>query len=314
MAPQDRTGEYHARLLLDWLSERFGAPFGPAVATGDAFIATEGKHRVGVSIGALWEREEAAGWEERLRSMEARLPSDGQDGAFLLWVPPGADIPIDEPAVSEFVERVQAAASALEAAGRTEVRFPVNVKLAKTRDEGGYASVVGGLNRWWTRITEKVTGTYYVESSAVHRLTHDGTAREELWDAIGRLSLSVEVGQMADFEVADTWTLQRLAKSETEARFAIVGAPPSVDTTDGILVRRMARRRLQAANEALSPHDVELSVVGLVGCYEYAEVEGASATIKALNPSLYSRLQVVCILVDGEVKPVFLPRSLPWAE
>ena len=75
----------------------------------------------------------------------------------------------------------------------------------------------------------------------------------------------------------------------------------------------MARRRLQAANEALGEQDLELSVVGLVGTYEYAEVEGASATIKALNPSLYSRLQVVCVLVDGEVKPVFLPRSLPWA-
>ncbi len=314
MAPKDRAADYGARLLLDWLNERFDASLRLTDTTSDAFVAGDREHRVGVAIAPLWEREAAADWEQRLRSMEERLAGDAPARAFLLWAPPQADVPIDEPAASGFVERVQAAAASLEPGGRTEVGFPVNLRLAKTREEGGYASVVGGLNRWWTRITEKVTGTYYVDSTALHRLTHDGDAREQLWETIGRLSLSIEVGQVADFEVEEAWTLQRLPESDAEAGFAIIGAPPAVDATDGILVRRMARRRLQAANDALAPLDAELSVVGLVGSYEYADVEGASPTIKALNPSLYSRLQVVCVLVDGEVCPVFLPRSLPWSE
>jgi hypothetical protein len=121
------------------------------------------------------------------------------------------------------------------------------------------------------------------------------------------------VGQAADFEVEEAWTLQRLPASESEIGFAIAGAPPGADPTEGIIVRRMARKRLAAANEALDALDVELSAVGLVGAYEYAELEGAGATVKALDPSLFSRLQVVCILADGDVRPTFLPKALPWS-
>ncbi len=314
MAPPDRLARYGARLLIDWLSERFETRFELSDAQGDAFVASDGEYRIGVYIAPLWDQEAATAWEERLRSMEERLNASGADGPFLLWVPPRAGLPQEEPAASDFVQRVGEAAASLAPGGRTEVTFPVPVKMGKTREEGGYASVVGALSRWWTRITEKVNGTYHVDSSAVHRLTHDGEARERLWDTIGRLSLSIEVGQVADFEVEEAWTLQRLPESEREAGFALVGAPTSADPTEGILVRRMARRRLQAANEALDALDVEMRVVGLVGIYEYAELEAAGAMVKALDPSLFNRFEVVCVLVDGEVRTTFLPRALPWAE
>src|SRR3990172_7236746 len=90
---------------------------------------------------------------------------------------------------------------ALPPGGSMEVAFPVTVKLAKQREEGGYASVVGGLSRWWTRITENVQGTYYVDSSAVHRLTDDGDAREQLWREIGEIAKGVQLGQAAELEV-----------------------------------------------------------------------------------------------------------------
>jgi hypothetical protein len=72
----------------------------------------------------------------------------------------------------------------------------------------------------------------------------------------------------------------------------------------------MARKRLAAATEALSALDVELRAAGLLAAYEYAEVETASGTLKAIDPLLYARTQVVTILVDGEVKPVFAPTTL----
>lgn len=304
---------YCARLLIEALNERFGAAFDFVDTAGDAFVAADGAHRAGVFVAPLWEREEAAAWAERLRAMAERLSALDLPGACLLWVPPQADVPTDEPAASEFVARVEAAAKDLAPGARTEVPFPVTVKMAKTREEGGYASVIGGLSRWWTRITEKVNGTFMVDSSAVHRLTHDGAAREQLWDTIGRLSLAVEVGQAVDFQIDEAWTLQRLPAAEVERGVALLGAPPTVDPTDGVLLRRMARRRLQAAGGALGALDVELRAVGLIGAYEYAEVETASGTIKAVDPALYSRFEVVSLLVDGEVRPVFLPRALPWA-
>lgn len=310
--PSDLFARYSTRLLLDWLNQRFETQFKLPEAAGEAFIASDGEHRIGLYAAPLWETESAAAWEERLRTMEERLAV--ADGSFLLWVPPGADLPTDEPAATEFVERVRAAAASLAPGARVEVTFPVTVRMAKTREEGGYASVIGGLNRWWTRITENVQGTYQVDSTAVHRLTEDGEARERLWETIGQLSHGIQVGQASDFEVEDAWTLQRLPETETERGFALIGAPPTVDPTEGIAVRRTARRRLAAANEALNSLDVELRAVALVGSYEYAELETAGATVKALAPSLFSRIQVVCILADGGVRPTFLPRSLPRAE
>ncbi len=74
------------------------------------------------------------------------------------------------------------------------------------------------------------------------------------------------------------------------------------------------RRRLREANEALNALDVELRVVGLIGSYEYGDLETAGSTVKAVDPSLFNRLEVLAILADGDVRPTFLPRSLPWAQ
>jgi hypothetical protein len=294
-----------ARLLIDWLNVRYDASFAISDASGDVVVATDGARRAGVYAGPLWDDDPS--WGERLRTMEARLSADG---AFVLWVPPKADVPVDEPEASEFARRVQDAAAALEPGARTEVLFPRTVRLAKQREEGGYASVTGALGRWWTRITENVKGTFIVNASAVHRITHDGEKREQLWQFIGTLSQGVEVGQAAEFEVDEAWTLQRLP-ADAPSGLTIIGAPPSVDPTEGIVIRRAARKRLAAANEALGALDVDVRAVALAGIYEYAELETAGAAIKALDPSLFSRAQIVAVLADGEVRPTFAPAALP---
>jgi hypothetical protein len=126
---------------------------------------------------------------------------------------------------------------------------------------------------------------------------------------IGRISNGIDVGQHGEFEIEEAWTLRRLADGVGRG-VALVGAPTSVDPTDGVLIRRMARKRLARANEALAALAVELRAVALLGAYEYAEVETASGTLKAIDPSLYARTQVVALLVDGDVKPVFAPTVL----
>ena len=303
--PSDPIALPCARLLIDWLNARYDASFAISDATGDAIVASDGARRVAVYVAPLWDDD--ASWDERLRTMESRLSGDG---SFVLWVPPKADVPVDEPAASEFVQRVQDAAATLEPGARTEVLFPRPVRLTKQSAEGGYASVTGALGRWWTRITENVQGTFSINASAVHRVTHDGEKREQLWAWIGALSQGVEVGHVAQFDVDEAWTLQRLP-ADAPSGFTLIGAPPSVDPTEGILVRRTARKRLAAANEALAPLDVDLRAVALAGIYEYAELETAGAAVKALDPSLFSGAQVVAVLADGEVRPTFAPAALP---
>ena len=85
MAPPDRLARYGARLLVDWLSERFETQFELSDAQGDAFVASDGEHRIGVYIAPLWDQEAATAWEERLRSMEERLSAGDAGGPFLLW-------------------------------------------------------------------------------------------------------------------------------------------------------------------------------------------------------------------------------------
>lgn len=298
-----------AQLLLDWLNGRYATAFSldaRPTASPDALLATGGGRRLGLYVAPMWEQD--AAWDERLSNIEQRL-AGVSPGAYVLWVPPRATVPVDEPDASYFVQRVTSAAAALAPGASTEVAFPVTIKLAKLREEGGYASVVGGLSRWWTRITENVTGTFSVDSNAVHRLTSDGPAREELWATIGRLSNGIGVGQSGEFEIEEAWTLQRLPDGDSHG-LRLAGAPPKVDPNDGVLIRRMARKRLAAANAALDALDVELRAVALIGAYEYAEVETASGTLKAIDPGLYARTQVVALLADGEVKPVFAPARL----
>jgi len=297
-----------ARLLVNFLNQRYEAGFAPPQASGGAFTSSDGDHTVGIYVAPLWEEDDA--WNAHLAKMENRLSSGG--GSFLLWVPPRAVVPTEEPDASYFVQRVQAGVSSLPEDARTEVTFPVTLRLAKMSEEGGYASVIGGLNRWWTRITESVNGTFHVNSTAIHRLTMDGEARERLWSDIGSLSHSIDVGQAADFDVNDAWTLQRLHDSDSHSGVAIIAAPSNIDPTDGIFVRRNVRKRLAAANEALSALGVDLRVVGLIGSYEYGELETAGATIKSVDSALFNRLEVVSILADGEVCPTFLPKTLPW--
>ena len=111
MAFADLPSRYGARLLIEWLHQRFEAKLDITDDSGDAFVASDGEHRVGVYIAPLWETTDA--WEERLRALAERLNATGVEGSHILWVPPRADLPAEEPALSDFALRVQMAATGL---------------------------------------------------------------------------------------------------------------------------------------------------------------------------------------------------------
>ena len=263
-----------------------------------------------VAVGRLWEPESDPAAEGARAAMEERLSAGLVRGPHLLWVPPRGVVPTEEPDASDFVQRVQQAAAPLQPGGRAEVELPVQVQMAKMRDEGGYASVIGGLSRWWTLITERINGTFHLNASKMRRAPQSSQRREALFDQIGELSKGLQTGQAMEFETVEAWTVQRLRSEPLgQTGFAIAQAPPKIDPSEGSLVRRLVRRRLKDAATALEGVDADVKSVGLIAIFDYAEHENIGSFVKSLDPGLYAKIALVVALVDGEVRPIFQPRA-----
>lgn len=304
----DRLALYCAALVADWYGRRAGAHAhlqraieGPT----PVFLADAGGRTVAIAVAALWEPDADPAAEEARQAMEERLSEGNVRGPYLLWVPPRAAVPADEPLASDFVMRVQMAAASMRDGARNEVDLPVKVLVGKSRDEGGYASVIGGLSRWWTDITDRVTGTVNVNSMAIRRASASATRRNEILDRIGEVARGLAVGEAAEVDAVESWTVQRLASEPLGERgWAIAQAPPNVDPADGTLVRRLVRRRLKDAHAALAAAQADVKGIGLIGIYEYAEHANIGSFVKSVDPSLHASLGFVAGIVDGEVLPI----------
>jgi hypothetical protein len=309
----DRLAVFSAALLVEWFGGRTGHAYALQSSSGDGtsvFVAStpEGES-IAVAITPLWEASSNAAAEDARQFMEDRLSGGLVRGPHILWIPPRAAVPSDEPDASEFTQRVQQAAAPLQPGARAEVAMPVTIQIAKMRDEGGYASVIGGLSRWWTLITERVSGTFHVNSSKMRRAPQSAELREAIFDRIAEVSKALNTGDATEIEATEAWTVQRLTSEPLgESGFAIAQAPPNIDPADGTLMRRLVRKRLKDANDALAGVDADVKGVGLIAIYEYAEHENVGSFVKSLDPSLYSGLGLVAAIVDGEVRAIFQPR------
>ncbi len=308
----DRLTTYAASLLADWYGGRSGRPYAlTSVREGDTpvFLADSPDGTLALAIAPLWEPESDAEAEDARQFMEDRLSAGLVRGPHMLWVPPRGAVPSEEPDASDFAKRVQQTAAPLQPGDRGEIEMPVPVQLAKLRDEGGYASVIGALSRWWTLITERVDGTFHVNSARMRRAPQSAALREALFDKIGELSKTLNVGDAIEFETPEAWTVQRLPSEPLGVSgFAIAQAPPKIDPADGTLMRRIVRKRLKDANAALESVEADIKGVGLIAIYEYAEHENVGSFVKSLDPGLFAKLGLIAAIVDGEVRPIFQPR------
>ena len=154
-----------------------------------------------------------------------------------------------------------------------------------------------------------MNGTFHVNSMQMRRAPQSESTRDALLDQIGELSRGLSVGSAVELDCSEAWTVQRLRTEPLGERgFAIAQAPPKIDPSDGTLMRRLVRKRLKAANEALANVAADVKGVGLLAIYEYAEHENVGSFVKSLDPGLFAGLQLVAAVVDGEVRPVFQPR------
>ena len=74
-------------------------------------------------------------------------------------------------------------------------------------------------------------------------------------------------------------------------------------------MRRIVRKRLRAAAEALRDIEADVKGVGLLAIFDYAEHENVGSFVKSLDPGLYAGLGLVAAVVDGEVRAIFQPRN-----
>lgn len=306
--------EYAVRLALAFLNERYRHAFEPEPVEGgwSARDAEAGS----LSLVSLPLSEASQAYLAKARRLEERLNAT-HPGSYLLWVPPGGELPEEEPDSSEWVRHVEETAAKLASGRSGEVRLPVRMALAKVREEGGYASVTGGLGRYWTNISDKLNGSFYLDSRALNRFTRDEDERQQTYEHIALLSQELGVGDVREWQLDDAWTLQRISRGPAAQGmtdgWAIGGAPEGFDPGDGGAVRRVLRRRLGEAREAFAKLPRPWILV-LTGAYAYMSDENAGPALRGFDPALVASLDGIILVADAEVKPILLSRGLSFVQ
>jgi len=307
-----RDREYAYRIFLGWLNERYRRGFTPDGASEAPYAANDQGVRLAVAVSELYEVDEAQ--QQRRDELAQRLDST-RPGSYVLWQPPGATLPDGEPDESEWVRRVVLTASKL-ASGRVgEARLPAKLMLGKLRDEGGYASVTGALGRHWTSISNRLQGSFYLDSRGLTRFTRNEEEREQLYENIALVSQGLKVGDAYELEHEDAWTLQRLSRADgLEDGWCITGCPPGFDPNDGGAVRRTLRKRLAEGKETLAGAEQgTVRCLVLIGGYDYMEGENAGPSLRGFDPSLAAPFDLIALATDGEVKALRMSRGLPFS-
>jgi hypothetical protein len=296
-------------LFLHWLRETYGRAFhlpsGGSSAAADQpdslITARDGDFQLTAAVRTLLPSDDPA-WESRRRMLE-ELIGDGLPARVALWVPAGANLPSEEPDVSEFAAAVRDSAIKLGPLERFYVPLPIKLFLRKNADTGGVVSVTGGLNSHWARFTERVHGSYDLDSAQLHRLPESEEHLEKLLDAVVAETEKLDVGQYGVIDTIDAWTLQKLPG---EPGVTIIGVPFAVANEGGIAVRRNFRRIL-AGTGPLREAACDVRALVVLAYYARIEQEGATVAMRGFEPSLYSGIDYIALVADGVVKPLIEP-------
>jgi hypothetical protein len=296
-------------LFLYWLRDTYQRGF-QVRERAELISAADGEHTLSLAVRPLVPFEDAA-WE-RQRALLEELIAEDLPVRVALWVPAGADLPVDEPAVSEFLALVRQSALKLGPHERSYLPLPIELRLRKSQETGGVVSVTGGLNPHWAKFTERVRGSYDLDSTELHRLPESEEHLESLLDAIVERTKELEVGQITILETIDAWTVQRLSGP---GGVTIAGVPPAETTELGLAVRRNFRRTLVDVGPKLRAASEQARALIVLAPYARIEQEGATTALRGYDPALFTGIDFICLVADGVVKPLIQPPSgvIPWA-
>ncbi|MPZ22058.1 MAG: hypothetical protein GEU28_00595 [Dehalococcoidia bacterium] len=291
--------EVALRLFRAWWETQQDVPLGDIERDGDVFTASAGDRKVAVSLKSLF--EPATGqWQQAKAEAEQQLSSALENGTYVLWVPPEADLPLEEPGRSDFIFRAKMLAARLQAGERADLKMPVRLGVRKQDDGGSYVSVLGGLQAVWAWFTNEVSGVYTLDATALKRLPEAREEREQIVKSLVEELKTMESGQRLVLDAEDSWTLQRLSGSDG---FNIMATPQSEPFVEREVRRRLRSFLTEAASE-LSATGTEVNILLILGLYLYASEENVTVGVRGFDPALYAPFDTVALVADGTLKPI----------
>ena len=316
MPPQGRLTAERAALemVAAWMGGRFYRTFRITDDVPDSVdaILAQRDRQIGVTISTLWDAESDSEGRDFSELVASDLLDD-DTGGYAVWLPPGAEIPIEEPARSDLRLLLSGGMRGLQPEERREVRIPVTLQLAKIQTDGAYVSVTGGLSSHWTTISEGIDGAFHLDSRPLHRLPEEAAELDIIISRVRDRAELLSAEEFTEVHVHDYWLVSRLPAA-SPAGVTMVTAPPDLDPKDGVPIRRSFRRAVQRAMEQRRSTDADLSVLVLLGALAHIEDELATAALKGMNPASYGALDLIVLVADGQVRQVLQPRSLPWEQ
>lgn len=301
-------------MVVAWMGARFFRTFRASDDDPGAFdaILTQRERRIGVTIGLLWDDDAPTSHAPDNAAFAELLSSDlQQPGAYVLWLPPGAVIPTDEPARSDLRLLLSNGLAGLQPGDHREVRIPVTLKLARIETDGAYVSVTGGLSSAWTTISEGIQGAFHLDSRPIHRLPAEEAELDIIISRVRDRAALLNAEEVTDVKVHDYWLVSRLPDTAPPG-VVVIGGPPELDPRDGVPIRRAFRRQVDRAVEQRRSGDCDLAVLILVGALAHMEDELVTSALRGMNPATYGALDLIVLVADGAVRQVLQPRSLPW--
>lgn len=305
-----------------WLGQRFFRTFRPFEGDPSPFDARlrQRERVVGLTFATLWDdaepRAPALAVLEEL--VGADLLAREDHGAYVLWAPPNAELPVDEPQRSEFRLRLGRGLTGLAPGERRELRMPVRLRLAKTESEGAYMMVTGSLSSEWARLSEGVTGVYHLDARDLLRLPDEAAELEIILTSIRDRAALMQTQEVTNVEAHDYWVVSRLSVDEPEG-LTIVAAPRPTSMADadgGTRARRGLRRAVRRATEqrtaAEGAGEIDFSVLVVLDVVGHLDSELATQALRGMSPAAYGSVDQIVLVADGQVREILQPRSLPW--
>lgn len=298
-------------LFVRWV----GGHFARSTRVVEAAL-NEGVLQANISIGRRWNlqatlldtlsTESSVEFEAARAVVERRLDAAGR--GIALWMPRGAGLPAGEPGLSQFMLSIESANALPD--GRLEVRRPVRLYLRRTSHEGSVVTILGGLSPHWAQFTNRVAGSFQLNSQDLYRLPHSSEEREELADRIVLAAGQPGVDDQEVVDAEDTWTANELGGE----RSYVLGSPQRESDDQSAALRRNLRKLLRAAAPGLREGKPDGRALVVLGAATYAEEEKLSWALRGMDPSLYAGYDIITVLTDGLVKVLLEPprQSLPW--
>jgi hypothetical protein len=298
-------------LFLRWFGKHYArSTTVSAASAGEAILTAQ------ISVGRRWEfaatlvntlaAEANLPWEAARAALEQRLDAAGH--SIVLWAPPGAPLPAEEPGLSGLVAAIEEANEIGD--GRREVRRPVPLYLRRTSTTGSVVTVLGGLSASWAQFTNRVPGSFQLNSTALFRLPSSDEERLQLAERIVMAAGQPDVDDTQVVAAEDVWTANEL----DEGRSYVVGTPLAGTDEQSASLRRNLRQLLREARLGRPAATGTSTALVVLGAATYAADEKLTWALRGMDPSLYAGYDIIAVVADGLVKPLLQPvrQTLPW--